>query len=186
VLVLTLGLRKGEVLGLGWDDVDLDTGTIHVRWQIQRIKKEGKSSGELVRVPVKTKRSKRAVPLPGICIRALKQRRAQQATDRMAAGPLWRDQWNLGFTTGHGSPYEPRNMNRAFDALCRKAGVRKIRVHDNRHGCATLLAAEGVEPRTIMEILGHSQIGVTMNVYTHVATESKRQAIEHMDRLLGE
>jgi integrase len=179
VLVLALGLRKGEALGVGWDDIDLTAATLRVRWQIQR------QNGRIVRVPVKTKRSRRAIPLPDLCVRVLKKRRAEQAGDR-AAATNWHDEWNLVFTTRHGTPYEPRNMNRAFDNLCTKAGVRRVRVHDTRHGCATLLAAVGVESRTIMDILGHSQIAVTMNVYTHVSTQAKRDALKHMDHLLGD
>jgi len=76
-------------------------------------------------------------------------------------------------------------VNQAFDAVCEKAGVRVVRVHDARHGFASLLAAEGVKMSTIMALMGHSQVAVTANVYTHVPTESKRAAIKHIDRLLG-
>ncbi len=80
------------------------------------------------------------------------------------------------FTTRHGTPVEPRNLARTFDLVCDRADVRRIRLHDTRHTCASLLAAAGTHPRTIMGILGHSQIGVTMNVYTHVTTEDQRVA----------
>lgn len=81
------------------------------------------------------------------------------------------------FTTQHGAPVEPRNLARVFDLLCERSEVRRIRLHDTRHTCASLLAAAGTHPRTFMAILGHSQIGVTMNVYTHVATEDQRAAV---------
>lgn len=177
VLVITLGLRRGEVLGLGWDQVDLEEGAVRVRRQLQRV------GGELRLGEVKTRRSGRVIPLPDLCVRALRRRKADQAAERLAAGDGWKDN-GLVFTTRHGTPVEPRNMARAFDLLCEKAGLRRIRLHDTRHTCASLLAAAGVHPRTIMSILGHSQIGVTMNVYTHVTTEDQRTAVGLLGGLL--
>lgn len=87
------------------------------------------------------------------------------------------------FTTRSGR-LEPRNLNRSFTRLTASAGLRPIRLHDARHGCATLLTAAGVPPRVLMEILGHSQISMTMDGYTHVAQYTQREAISHMDRLL--
>ncbi len=88
------------------------------------------------------------------------------------------------FTTRNGRPIDPQNVNRSFPRITAAAGFRRIRLHDARHGCATLLTAAGVAPRTVMEILGHSQIAVTMNVYTHVSDDHRREAMGHMDRLL--
>jgi integrase len=177
VLVITLGLRRGEVLGLGWEHVDLEAGTVRIRRQLQRV------GGELRLGDVKTRRSGRVVPLPDLCVRALRRRKADQAADRLAAGDGWVDN-GLVFTTKHGTPIEPRNMARAFDLLSEKAGLRRIRLHDTRHTCASLLAAAGVHPRTVMSILGHSQIAVTMNFYTHVTTEEQRTAVGLLGGLL--
>jgi integrase len=132
---------------------------------------------------VKTRRSGRMVPLPDPCVRALRKRKAEQAADRLAAGRRW-EEAGLVFTTRHGTPVEPRNLARTFDLLCERSEVRRIRLHDTRHTCASLLAAAGTHPRTIMAILGHSQIGVTMNVYTHVATEDQRAAVGLVGGLL--
>ena len=88
------------------------------------------------------------------------------------------------FTTRTGRPIEPRNVYRTFTRVAGKASLRVIRLHDARHGTATLLTAAGVAPRVVMEILGHSQIAVTMNVYTHVVQDTQREAVSHMDRLL--
>lgn len=177
VLVLALGLRRGEVLGIPWDQLDLDDGTVRVRQQLQRV------DGELRLTGVKTRRSGRMVPLPDLCIRALRKRKAEQAADRLALGEAWQET-GLVFTTRHGTPVEPRNLARTFDLLCERASVRRIRLHDTRHTCASLLAAAGTHPRTIMAILGHSQIGVTTNVYTHVATEDQRAAVGLLGGLL--
>jgi integrase len=177
VLVIALGLRRGEVLGVAWDQVDLDEGTVRVRQQLQRV------GGQLRLTEVKTRRSGRMVPLPDLCIRALRKRRAEQAAERLAAGKRWQES-GLVFTTRHGTPIEPRNLARTFDVICAHAEVRRIRLHDTRHTCASLLAAAGTHPRTIMAILGHSQIGVTMNVYTHVTTEDQRAAVGLVGGLL--
>src|SRR6478735_3113536 len=88
------------------------------------------------------------------------------------------------FTTRTGRPVEPRNVYRSFTRVADSAGLRVVRLHDARHGCATLLTAAGVAPRVVMEILGHSQISITMDVYTHVVHDTQREAISHMDRLL--
>lgn len=88
------------------------------------------------------------------------------------------------FTTRTGRPIEPRNPYRSFTCVARSAGLRVIRLHDARHGCDTPLAAAGVAPRVVMKILGHSQIAVTMNVYTHVVQDKQREAVSHVDRLL--
>jgi integrase len=177
VLVITLGLRRGEALGVGWSQVDLEAGTLKIRQQLQRV------GGELRLGDVKTRGSGQVVPLPEICVRALRRRRAEQATDRLAAGEDWQES-GLVFTTRHGTPIEPRNMARTFDLLSEKAGLRRIRLHDTRHTCASLLAAAGTHPRTVMAILRHSQIAVTMNVYTHVTTEGQRAAVGLLGGLL--
>jgi integrase len=160
VLVLTLGLRRGEVLGLGWDEVDLERGEIHVLWQIQRI------NGELRRVRVKTDNSDDVIPLPPICVEAL---RAKEATRR--PGDV------LVFTSAAGTPVDPRNFNRSFTLACHKADVRRIRVHDTRHTCASLLRSLGVDLSVIKDILRHSQISITADVYIHVTTEQQREAV---------
>lgn len=179
LLCVALGLRRGEVLGLRWADIDLDSRALHVRGQLQRI------DGQLQLVEVKTQRSQRVLPLPEICVRALRRRRSQQAGDKIATGPGWGDS-DLVFTTRHGTPIEPRNLARSFERLAVGAGLPRIRLHDLRHLCASFLSYLQVPPRPIMEILGHSQIAVTMNIYTHVTSEEQRQAMRLMDKLLGE
>ncbi|WP_432587757.1 site-specific integrase [Streptomyces sp. HD1123-B1] len=169
VLAIAMGLRRGEVLGLRWSDVDLDKRVIRVGNQVQRI------GGELYQDTTKTGKI-RPVPLPLICLAALRWHRL-----RLTGAPA---PHALVFTTRTGRPIEPRNLNRSFSRLTAAAGLRRIRLHDARHGCATLLTAAGVAPRVLMEILGHSQISITMDVYTHVAQDTQREAISHMDRLL--
>ncbi|MCX9192002.1 site-specific integrase [Carbonactinospora thermoautotrophica] len=179
LMILMLGLRKGEVLGLAWEDLDLDAGILDLGWQLQRDENR-----QLVRVAVKTDDSEQVMPLPQVVVWALGRRKAMQAADRLAAGERWHDT-GLVFTTRYGTAIQPRNFNRTFDTFCAKANVRRIRVHDTRHTCASLLAAMKVHPRTIMKILRHSQIAVTMNVYTHVYDEDVKEAMRVMDELFG-
>jgi integrase len=176
ILALALGLRRGEIVGLRWVNIDLDNRVIYVRRQVQRVR------GDLYEDDPKGRR-RRPVPLPRICVVALRWQHLRQAALRQTAGPQWQETGYV-FTTRTGRPVEARNIYRSFGRLSRKAGVPIIRLHDARHGCATLLTSQGVPPRVVMEILGHSQIGVTMNVYTHVVQNTQREALATMDRLL--
>lgn len=113
----------------------------------------------------------------------LRWQRLRQAAQRDAAGADWLGS-DYVFTTRTGRAVEPMNLSRSFQRITEVAALPRIRLHDARHGCATLLFAAGVPARVVMEILGHSQIAVTMNIYTHVSDEHRREAMGHMDRLL--
>jgi integrase len=176
-VALAVGLRSGEALALGWDDVDLDEGTINVRRSLQRLK------GTLRFTEPKSRTSRRTIPLPPSLVEVLKAHKKRQAGERLRAGPQWHDE-GFVFTTRVGTPIEPRNLTRHFHALCKKAEIGRQRFHDLRHTCGSLLAAQGVHPRVAMEILGHSQISLTMNVYTHVATTLQREATTLVQDLL--
>ncbi|MFI1362899.1 tyrosine-type recombinase/integrase [Streptomyces griseochromogenes] len=176
VLAIAMGLRRGEIIGLRWSDLDLENRVLYVRQQTQRRR------GVLYDDDPKSRR-RRAVPLPALCIAPLRWHRMRQAAARAKAGEQWPDS-DYVFTTRTGRPVEPRNVYRSFTRVARSAGLRVIRLHDARHGTATLLTAAGVAPRVVMEILGHSQISITMDVYTHVVQDTQREAMSHMDRLL--
>ncbi|MEU3477147.1 tyrosine-type recombinase/integrase [Streptomyces sp. NPDC033754] len=177
MLAIALGFRRGEIVGLRWENVDLDKREIRVRTQRQRV------GGEVYEDDPKGRRRKQTLPLPGICVAPLRWQRMRQATMREQAGEKW-EETGYVFTTRTGKPIEPRNLYRSFTRVAKNAGLRVIRLHDARHGTATLLTAAGVAPRVVMEILGHSQIAVTMNVYAHVVQDTQREAVSHMDRLL--
>ncbi|MFD4155992.1 tyrosine-type recombinase/integrase [Streptomyces hydrogenans] len=176
VLAIAMGLRRGELVGLRWADVDLDKRVLYVRQQTQRRR------GVLYDDDPKGRR-RRAVPLPAMCTAPLRWHRMRQNDQRAKAGERW-EEGGYVFTTASGRPVEPRNVYRSFTRVAASAGLRVIRLHDARHGTATLLTAAGVPPRVVMEILGHSQISITMDVYTHVVQDTQREAISHMDRLL--
>ncbi|MFD8131487.1 tyrosine-type recombinase/integrase [Streptomyces mirabilis] len=176
VLAIAMGLRRGEIIGLRWSDIDLDNRVLYVRQQTQRRR------GVLYDDDPKSRR-RRAVPLPALCLAPLRWHRMRQSAARAKAGEKWQASGYV-FTTRTGRQVEPRNVYRSFTRIADSAGIRVVRLHDARHGTATLLTAAGVAPRVVMEILGHSQISITMDVYTHVVQDTQREAMSHMDRLL--
>lgn len=154
-LALHTGLRKGELLGLRWEDLDLDRGTAAVRRTLQRT-----STGGLTTLPTKTRASERRIALPTRCAQSLKLHRERQQREREAAGTTWQHSGHV-FTTPQGRAIDPTNLTRTFTTLLRTAGLRRIRFHDLRHSTATLLLEQGVELVVIKELLGHAHIGVT-------------------------
>jgi integrase len=175
---LALGLRQGEALGLWWGDIDLDARLLRIRRGLQRQR-----GGGLVFAEPKTARSKRTIPLPAPLADALAEHRTRQHQERLAAGSLWRGSLCV-FTTPIGTPVDPRNDFREFRKLLARAGLPPVRLHDLRHTAASLLLAQNVPARVVMEILGHSQIALTMNTYSHVAPEVSREAADRMARML--
>ena len=173
VLVLVLGLRKGEVLGLAWDQVDLDDAELYMGEQVQRVERPARPPR------VKTETSEAPLPLPDLCVAALKIRKRQQDADRERAGDAWIDT-GLVFTTRHGTPIEPRNFSRSFDRCVERAKVPKITVHGTRKTCGSLLATLDVHPRVAMQILRHSKIAVTMEIYTQIPSAATRDALKKL------
>jgi integrase len=174
-----VGLRRGELLALAWDDVDLEGGIIRVRRTLQRLRGQG-----LVFGPPKSTRSRRSIPLPESSRAALLSHCERQEVERLAAGDSWQES-GLVFTTSVGTVVEPRNLSRTFEHLMEGSGVRRIRFHDLRHTCASLLLAQGVSPRVVMDVLGHSQLSITMDLYSHVMPSALRDAADAMDRALN-
>ena len=179
VLLLVLGLRRGEMLGLAWQDVDFELAEARIAFQLQRV------GGHLVRRKTKTASSEAPLPLPEICIRALKDRRALEDRWRAAAEEAWQDN-DLVITTGYGMPIDPRNFHRIFKQRARKAGVPVISVHSTRRTCASLLVAMNVHPRVAMAILRHSQIAVTMDIYSQATAEGTRNALRDLGAAIGD
>ena len=188
IVALTLGMRRGEVLGLRWSDIDFDGRAIRVNRSMQRLSTGSSDKGkrsELQATETKTDGSRRTIALPDSVVRALRWHRARQAQDRLAAGMSWKDQ-DLVFTNRIGRPIEPMLLHRDYKALLKRAGLpESLRFHDLRHSAASLLLAQGVHPRAIMELLGHSSITVTMNVYGHVMPAMMRDAADKMDAIIG-
>jgi integrase len=178
VLALFLGLRRGELLGLRWDDVDLDVGKLEVVQTLQRV------GGALLLVPPKTEGSRRTVPLPGACVEALCEHKRRQFRERSDAWPDWEDH-GLVFPSRRGTPMEPDNLRRSWSVIRTAAGLPGVRFHDLRHTCVTLLLDLGVPPHVVREIVGHSAIEVTMTIYAHASLEEKRKALGKLGEALS-
>lgn len=176
VAVLT-GLRRGELLGLKWENVDLERGEISIVRSLQRVRWQG-----LVAVPPKTDTSRRLVPLPPQAVEALREQRRRQLLARLKAGPLW-NEGGWVFTTALGNPIQPSDVSRRFPRLLEKAGLPRIRFHDLRHTTATLLLSERVHPKIVAALLGHSTVQLTLDTYSHVVPSLAREAAAVLGRL---
>ncbi len=178
-VAVSLGLRMGEALGLRWEDVDLDAGELRVERALQRV------GGQLTLKEPKTEKSRRTLTLPPALARSLRAHRVRQLEERMAAGPRWEER-GLVFTTAKGTPLEPSNVLKRFKAHLAAAGLPPQRFHDLRHCAASLLLAQGVPARVVMDVLGHTQISTTMDLYAHVMPAAHREAAARMEEILGE
>ena len=178
LVALASGLRRGELLALPWDAVDLDSAHLAVRQSLMKV-----PGGWRMAEP-KNASSRRVVKLPAFAVEALRQHRLRQVQERLAA-PVWDDP-SLVFTTTVGSPIDGRNFLRQFKEHAATAGMpATFTVHSLRHSAATLMLALGVQPKVVQEQLGHSRIAVTMDLYTHVLPHLQDEAAEKMDRLLA-
>lgn len=176
-VALTLGLRRGEALGLRWSDISFEDRTLRVNHSLQRIQ------GKLVLSEPKTKTSRRVLDLPDLLIAKLREHRTRQLAEKLAAGPHW-TATEFVFTTRIGTPVNPRNVKRRLDPLLKNANLPHYRVHDLRHFCASLLLAQGVPLKVASDILGHSRISITADLYAHVLPSVRKEAITLMDSIL--
>lgn len=177
-IALALGLRQGEALGLQWRDIDFDKGTLTVRRALQRLTGKG-----LVMAEPKSRAGRRTIALPKSLLRGLEEHRELQAAERTAAQEAWENH-DLVFAKIDGKPIDPRADWKAWKDLLRRAEVRDARLHDARHTAASLLLLQGVAPRVAMQILGHSQIALTLGTYSHVVPELATEAAARMDEAL--
>jgi integrase len=177
-LIAATGLRKGEALALRWDRVDLDGGALKVAATIGRVGKR------LVVTEPKTERSRRAVPLNPAVVALLRRHRTAQKEDKMAAGSEWVDS-GLVFTNEFGGPVEPRNLLRVIETAAKTAGVEGIGVHTLRHSAAVAWLDAGVHIKAVADLLGHSSIAITGDVYGHTSEDTARAAIDGLAGQLG-
>jgi integrase len=164
-LALSLGLRRGELLALRWSDIDWSEKTLRV-------------------VESKSEAGRRTIPLGDALVERLREHWRWQQEERRIQGMRWREH-GLVFPSNVGTPIVPRNLLRHFKDALSAAGLPDVRLHDLRHTCATLLAAQGTPPALAMRILGHSQIAVTMEVYTHAQLDDMRAALDRLATKLG-
>jgi integrase len=177
-LAICLGPRQGEVLGIGWENLNLDSGLLTIDGALKRVE------GKLIKGKTKKECSNRTIVLPAVTIAALRRHQTLQDQERAWAGTRWKETGYV-FTTKIGTPIERRNLLRTWYKIMAGSGLPRIRFHDLRHSAATLLFAQGVHPRTVMEILGHKDLNTTMRIYGHVLDQMKRDAAAKMDELFG-
>lgn len=178
VLIASTGMRKGEALALAWDQVDLDAGVLRVAATISRI------GGRLVITEPKTVRSRRAVPLHPAVVSMLRKHKAGQAADRLRAANQWQN-CGLVFTTELGGPVDPRNLLRVIEVASRAAAVDGVGVHTLRHSAAVAWLESGVHIKAVADLLGHSSIAITGDVYGHTSDDTARAAVDALASRLG-
>jgi integrase len=171
LVLLATGVRRGEALGLRWKDVDLRKGTISIRQTLVEV------NGYVSFGEPKTKSGRRTIELDTMCIAALTAHRDAQTFRRKAVGDAWRD-YDLVFTTADGNWLSPRNVEREFYAIVKRAALPRLSVHGLRHTCATLLLLHNVNPKIVSERLGHANVGITLDTYSHVLPTMQKQAAE--------
>jgi integrase len=178
VLAVTTGMRQGELLGLGWEDVDPEAGTVRVRRTLTLAK-----GGPRLTEP-KTKGSRRSIRLTASAVEALVRHRVRQDSEGAAAGGKWND-WDLVFCTRRGTPIRRDNLHdKHWKPLLKRSGLPDTRFHDLRHTCATILLTKGVHPKIISEMLGHSSIAITLDTYSHVIPGMQEAAAKAMEDAL--
>ena len=178
VLAATTGLRRGELLGLCWDCVDLEHGAITVQRELLALK-----DGPTLEETTKSKNGKRSVTLTDDAVKELKAYRRQQAQEKRRIGPAYRDN-GLGFCKEDGTPLRPEEFTKRFQRHLEKAGLPKVRLHDLRHTHASLLLARGVHPKVVQERLGHSSITMTLDLYSHLTPGLQEAAAATLNGLL--
>lgn len=173
LLALTTGLRRGELVGLRWDDVDLEAGILSVRRALQR-----KPGGGHRVVEPKSKTSKRTIYIPAITVAALKRHRALQAQAQLAAGPRWQGTEGYVFTNWDGRPRQGQRVYQHFLKLLAAAGLPRTTLHALRHGIISYLGAAGVPVKDISTFVGHSSSALTLAVYTHSLPQGSRNTAD--------
>ena len=178
VLIATTGLRRGEALALQWSHVDLDAGALRVRDTVQRI------DGKLSTGPVKTDRSRRTIPISEGMAAILRRHRVTQLEERMRAANQWAET-GLVFTTALGSVVEPRNLLRVVEAAAKRIGRDGVGAHTLRHSAATAWLEAGIHIKQVSDLLGHSSVAITGDVYGHGSDQSARAAVDGLSGALG-
>ncbi|MEH1011727.1 site-specific integrase [Micromonospora sp. CPCC 206060] len=178
VVAATMGLRRGELLGLRWSDLDLDEGTMTIAQTVQR------AGGKLHLQDTKTEDSESVLPLPDWTWVALLDHQERQRRERERLAEVWRDH-GLVFPSEVGTPMEPRNLNRHFAALRETADCPDVRLHDLRHTVVSLLMEMGVPPHVVQAIARHADVKITLKIYAHANLDVMRQALGKLDGRLS-
>jgi integrase len=178
-VALATGMRRGELLGLQWQDINFEDRSLQIRRSMVRLGNRG-----VVESQPKTLKSRRRVVLPQFVIEVLKQHRTRQLEAQLRAGTAWQEN-DLVFCNGFGRFFDQGQLHVEFQKFLKDAGLPPIRFHDLRHSAATFLLAMGVHPKVVQEILGHSNISTTMDTYSHVLPSMQIEAMDKMNDLFG-
>ena len=176
-LALSTGMRRGELMALQWENIDLEQGVIRVKSNLVELK------GEIQITEPKTRASKRLIPLAADTVAVLRTHQGKQAEERAQMGAKWQEH-GLVFPTQVGTYLDSANLTRTFQQLTKAANLPIIRLHDLRHTHASLLALRGVTPKVIADRLGHTNVSFTMQVYTHLYDEQRREAAPNLAELI--
>jgi integrase len=181
VLAIHTGMRRGELLGMRWEDVDLDSASVRVRRTLTRID----NGRRLALAEPKTRRSRRTVGLTQRAVEALRSHRARQAEEKLKAGSLYASQ-GLVFAGEGGGFINPSNLRqRSFAPLLKRAGLQQITFHDLRHTCASILFRSNIHPKFVQELLGHASVAITLDTYSHMLPGMGNQTAVAMEDALG-
>ena len=178
-LAVSTGMRMGELLGLPWSAVDLEASVLHVHQTLQWLPGQGFTFRE-----PKTQGSRRQVALTPGSVQRLREHRQAQLEQRLMMGPGYNDH-DLVLTTALGTPIEPSNLRRTWLRIVKDAGLGHLRFHDLRHAHASLLLKQGVHPKIVSERLGHSSVGITLDIYSHVTPNLQAESAKGFDRMLA-
>ena len=172
-------MRRSELLGLQWKDIDMDNANLHVQRSLQRINGRG-----LVVSQTKTQKSRRAIALGTSTVDVLRGVRKKQLERRLSAGPVWNDQ-DFVFTQANGRPLHPDKVSNEFHRIVEGSKLPHLTLHGLRHAHATLMLAKGVHPKVVSERLGHSNVSITLDVYSHLLPGLQEAAAQAVDDTLS-
>ncbi len=177
LVALTTGMRRGELVALHWSDLDFETGILQVRRNVTYMD----GVGYVEREP-KTKAGRRKIGLTGVVLEALKEHREKQQQARMKAGEKWQER-GLIFANIYGGYFDADHVGAMFKKLLRKTDLPDVRFHDLRHSVATVLLAAKMDLKAVSELLGHSSVAITADIYQSVLSEQQREIVDKMDDL---
>jgi integrase len=177
IVALYTGMRRGELVGLRWQDVDWENAVLHVRQSITVL-----SHGLITQSPKSGRHRK--ISVPGVVLDLLRQHRCRQNERRLKMGEFWHDS-GLVFTVGHGGPIRPDNLKKVFYRLITRAGVPTIRIHDLRHTHGSWLLRHGDDITVVSQRLGHARTSITLDVYAHAMPDQHCETAERLGRLLA-
>lgn len=184
VLALATGMRRGEIMALKWQDVNFVTGTLQVRRILTHMPARLNGKGGYVEAEPKTEHSRRSIAIAPFALEKLREHRVRQLEAKLKAGPIWKENDLVFCSSVGGHLHTARDVFTQFKQLLRKGGLPDIRFHDLRHSAATILLGLDIHPKVVQEMLGHSQISMTMDIYSHVMPTMQREAIGKLNEVL--